>query len=94
MALIKKINNPNNGATASYWMPYSLYLNKILGNSRLVMGGRANKAEYDSKLEPIMTLEWTVPNGTNPQLGAAATAFLISYAKLQPELDGAIETNG
>ncbi len=93
MAWIKKIPHPDTGAIASWWDCISVVWNKQEATSTFTVGGWLNKQAYTDKLKPILTYTWQVPSGANPQLSAAADAFLAGWAQAQPEFNGAIPVN-
>ena len=88
MAWIKKIPHPENGAIASYWDSVSVFWNKQSETTQFIVGGWINRQAYQDKLKPILTFTWEIPSGSNPQLSAAADAFLSAFAKAKEEFEG------
>lgn len=93
MAWIKKIPHPETGAIASYWDSVSVYWNKQTGTTQFIVGGWANKQAHQDGLKPVLSFNWEIPSGTNPELSGAADEFLTAFARAKEEFEGSHDAN-
>lgn len=76
------------GVVGEHWQEMNLTYDMLKGIVVFTIGLWVNKSALDAGKSPIKVMDFSIPEGTQPQLAAAGKSFLLGHIRALPEFAG------